>query len=165
MPPAPPISQPETEKEAELSVHRGAAAVINGTERTFLDKYSDYIRLALVPRAVRHWFGRCMAASLSQPDERDENTVHRNRILAAASEICAVQSDSEFAATQREVDAIIKEALTCFDEGAIEQEDLAAFALALEPFDHAVAEARGIAGWPDGPARAPTGAPTLASRR
>jgi hypothetical protein len=36
------ITKPETEKEAEPSVHRGAAAVINGTERTFLDKYSDY---------------------------------------------------------------------------------------------------------------------------
>ncbi|MET4426363.1 TAXI family TRAP transporter solute-binding subunit [Bradyrhizobium sp. RT3a] len=159
------ITKPETEKEAEPSVHRGAAAVINGTERTFLDKYSDYIWFALLLLSgigsAAAWLRRYL-----NRDERDENTVHRNRILAAASEIRAVQSDSEFAATQREVDAIIKEALTCFDEGAIEQEDLAAFALALELFDHAVAERRAElqAGLID-PARAPTGAPTLASRR
>ncbi len=42
------ITKPETEEEAEPSVHRGAAAVINGTERTFLDKYSDYFGLALL---------------------------------------------------------------------------------------------------------------------
>lgn len=42
------ITKPETEKEAEPSVHRGAAAVINGTERTFLDKYSDYFWFALL---------------------------------------------------------------------------------------------------------------------
>ena len=42
------ITKPETEKEAEPSVHRGAAAVINGTERTVLDKYSDYLWFALL---------------------------------------------------------------------------------------------------------------------
>lgn len=159
------ITKPETEKEAEPSVHRGAAAVINGTERTFLDKYSDYFWFALLllsgVGSAAAWLRRYL-----NRDERDENTVHRNRILAAASEIRAVQSESEFAATQREVDAIIKEALTCFDEGTIEQEDLTAFALALELFDHAVAERRGElqAGLMD-QARTPTGAPTLASRR
>jgi len=42
------ITKPDTEKETEPSVHRGAAAVINGTERTFLDKYSDYFWFALL---------------------------------------------------------------------------------------------------------------------
>ncbi|MBR0777907.1 ABC transporter substrate-binding protein [Bradyrhizobium diazoefficiens] len=159
------ITKPETEKEAEPSVHRGAAAVINGTERTFLDKYSDYIWFALLLLSgigsAAAWLRRYL-----NRDERDENTVHRNRILAAASEVRAAQSESVLAATQREVDAIIKEALTGFDEGAIEQEDLAAFALALELFDHAMAERRAelLAGMMD-PARGPTGAPTLASRR
>ena len=99
-------------------------------------------------------------------DERDENTVHRNRILAAASEVRAAQSESVLMASQREVDAIIKEALVGFDEGAIEQEDLAAFALALELFDHAMAARRAElqAGLMD-PARGPAGALTLATRR
>ena len=36
------IKKPDTDKDAELPVHRGAAAFIDGTERTFLEKYSDY---------------------------------------------------------------------------------------------------------------------------
>jgi len=40
------ITKPDTEKDAELPVHRGAAAVIDGTERTFLDRYGDYFWFA-----------------------------------------------------------------------------------------------------------------------
>lgn len=43
---------------------------------------------------------------------------------------------------QREVDAIIREALQCYDDGAIDEQELAAFALVLELFQHAVAERR-----------------------
>jgi hypothetical protein len=43
---------------------------------------------------------------------------------------------------QREVDAIIRETLECYDDGAIDEEDLAAFGLVLELFHHAVAERR-----------------------
>ena len=42
------ITKPDTDKDAELPVHRGATAVIDGTERTFLDKYGDYFWFALL---------------------------------------------------------------------------------------------------------------------
>lgn len=67
------ITKPETEKEAEPSVHRGAAAVINGTERTFLDKYSDYFWFALLllsgTGSAAAWLRRYL-----NRDERDDNT-------------------------------------------------------------------------------------------
>jgi hypothetical protein len=43
---------------------------------------------------------------------------------------------------QREVDAIIGETLECYDGGAIEEEELAAFGLVLELFNHAIVERR-----------------------
>ena len=43
---------------------------------------------------------------------------------------------------QREVDAIIAETLECYDDGAIEEEELAAFGLVLELFNHAIVERR-----------------------
>jgi hypothetical protein len=45
-------------------------------------------------------------------------------------------------AMQQEVDAIIVETLGCYDDGAIEEEELAAFGLVLELFDHALSERR-----------------------
>ena len=43
---------------------------------------------------------------------------------------------------QREVDAIISETLECYDDGAIEEEELAAFGLVLELYNHAIVERR-----------------------
>jgi len=135
------ITKPETDKDAELPVHRGAAAVIDGTERTFLDKYGDYFWFVLLLLSgigsagawLRHYLNR---------DEREENTTHRNKILAMVSRVRTAESTEEMLAMQREVDAIIAETLECYDDGAIEEEELAAFGLVLELFDHAVAERR-----------------------
>lgn len=157
------ITKPETEKEAEPSVHSGAAAVINGTERTFLDKYSDYFWFVLLILSgigsAAAWLRRYL-----NRDERDDNTSHRNRILAVVSDVREARSEGDLQTSQREVDAIIGEALKCYDDGAIEQEDLAAFALVLELLDHAVAQRRAVlqGGLPD---QGRTQGSTLASRR
>ncbi|MDA9463174.1 TAXI family TRAP transporter solute-binding subunit [Bradyrhizobium sp. CCBAU 53415] len=156
------ITKPDTEKEAEPSVHRGAAAVINGTERTFLDKYSDYFWFALLLLSgigsAAAWLRRYL-----NRDERDDNTGYRNRILALVSEVRDAGSEQDLLASQREVDSIIGETLKCYDEGAIEQEDMAAVGLVLELFNHAVAERR--AALQGGAIEARASSPTLASRR
>ena len=43
---------------------------------------------------------------------------------------------------QREVDAITRQTLKCYDDGAIEEEELAAFGLVLELFNHSMVERR-----------------------
>ena len=43
LPSAAKIEKPDTDKDAALPAHQGAAAYIDGTERTFLEKYSDYL--------------------------------------------------------------------------------------------------------------------------
>lgn len=135
------IAKPDTDKDAELPVHRGAAAVIDGTERTFLDRYGDYFWFALlllsgigsVGAWLRHYLNR---------DERDENTGHRNRILAMVSGVRTAETNQQLLAMQREVDDIIGETLECYDDGAIEEEELAAFGLVLDLFNHAIIERR-----------------------
>ena len=157
------ITKPDTEKEAEPSVHRGAAAVINGTERTFLDKYSDYFWFALLLLSGIGSAAAWMRRYLNR-DERDNNTSHRNRILALVSDVREARSEEDVLASQCEVDAIITESLKCYDDGAIEQEDLAAFGLAIDLFDHAVAERRAaLQSGPSDPTQ--TQGPTLASQR
>jgi ABC-type nitrate/sulfonate/bicarbonate transport system substrate-binding protein len=137
------LTKPDTEKDAELPVHRGAAAVIDGTERTFLDKYGDYFWFALLLLSgigsagawLRHYLNR---------DERDENTGHRSSILAMVSRVRTAESNQKLLEMQREVDAIISETLECYDDGAIEEEELAAFGLVLELFNHAIVERRAV---------------------
>jgi len=156
------IIKPDTEKETEPSVHRGAAAVINGTERTFLDKYSDYFWFALLVLSgigsAAAWLRRYL-----NRDEPDDNTSCRNRVLAAISDVRNAESEHDLLKCQSDVDAIVGETLKSYDDGAIEQEDLTAFGLVLELFNHAVAERR--ATLQSGPPDQTKTAPTLASRR
>jgi TRAP-type uncharacterized transport system substrate-binding protein len=135
------ITKPDVEKDDELPVHRGAVGVINGTERTFLDKYGDYFWFALLLLSGIGSAGAWLRRYLNR-DERDENTSHRNRILAATSEVRTAESEQELLAMQREVDAITRQTLECYDDGAIEEEELAAFGLVLELFNHAMVERR-----------------------
>ena len=51
------------------------------------------------------------------------------------------KSNQELLTMQREVDAIIGEALECYDDNAIDEEELAAFGLVLEElFNHATVD-------------------------
>jgi hypothetical protein len=135
------IKKPDTDKDAELPVHRGAAAFIDGNERTFLERYSDYFWFAILVLSGLGSAGVWLRQYLKR-DEREETTIHRHKIMAMISKVRTAESAEELLAMQREVDAIIRETLQCYDDGALDEEDLAAFGLVLELFHHAVAERR-----------------------
>jgi TRAP transporter TAXI family solute receptor len=149
------IKKPDTDKDAELPVHRGASAFIDGNERTFLDRYGDYFWFALLVLSGLGSAGAWLRQYFKR-DEREETTIHRNKIMAMVSRVRTAESAEEISAMQREVDAIIREAIQCYDDDAIDEEDLSAFGLVLELFHHAVAERR---------AEMEAGAPELARWR
>jgi len=133
------LKKPDTDKDAELPVHRGAAAFIDGNERTFLDKYSDYFWFALLLLSGLGSGGAWLRQFLKR-DETEETTIHRKEIVAMISRVRTAESAEDLLAMQREVDGIIRDALKSYDDGAIDEDDLAAFGLVLELFHHAVAE-------------------------
>jgi TRAP transporter TAXI family solute receptor len=135
------IKKPDTDKDAELTVHRGAAAFIDGNERTFLDRYSDYFWFAILVLSGLGSGGAWLRQFLKR-DERDDTNIGRNRIMEMISRVRTAESPEELLSMQREVDAIVRETLQCHDDGAIDEEDLAAFGLVLELFHHAVTERR-----------------------
>ena len=55
-------------------------------------------------------------------------------------------SIEELDALQCEADEILRETLDCYDDGAIEESDLAAYHLVLEQFHHAVVDRRAALG-------------------
>jgi TRAP transporter TAXI family solute receptor len=141
LPAAAKIEKPDTDKDAALPAHPGAAAYIDGNERTFMDKYSDYIWGAVLLLSVlgsgsawlRHYIKR---------DERRLNTLHRDKLLATIALVRKIDSIEELDALQCEADDILRETLDCYDDGAIEEGDLAAYSLVLEQFHHAVVDRR-----------------------
>ena len=135
------IKKPDTDKDAELPVHRGAAAFIDGNERTFLDRYSDYFWFAILVLSGLGSGGAWLRQFLKR-DERGDTTIDRDKIMTMISKVRTAESAEELLAMQREVDAIIRETLQFYDDGGIDEEDLATFGLVLELFHHAVTERR-----------------------
>ena len=133
------IGTPDTDKAAALPAHRGAAAFIDGTERTFLEKYSDYIWGSLLLLSGLGSAGAWFRSYLKR-DEKAASVALRDRVLAFAAQARDGRSTDELRTMQCQVDDIIRETLNAFDDGAIEQADLSAFSLALEQFHRAVAD-------------------------
>jgi TRAP transporter TAXI family solute receptor len=133
------IETPDTDKAAALPAHRGAAAYIDGTERTFLEKYSDYIWGAVLLLSGLGSAGAWFRSYLKR-DQKAQSIALRDRVLALATQARDGNSADELHGMQSEVDNIIRETLNAFDDGAIEEGDLSAFNLALEQFHRAVAD-------------------------
>ena len=135
------IEKPDTDKDAALPAHQGAAAYIDGTERTFLEKYTDYIWGAILVLSglgsagawLRHTFRR---------DERERNTEHRDKLLDMISRVREAESPEELAAMQREVDGILRQTIDYVDDGAIDEDELSTIGLVLTQFHQAVTDRR-----------------------
>lgn len=145
VPAAAKIEKPDTDKDAALPAHQGAAAYIDGNERTFLEKYTDYIWGAILVLSglgsagawLRHYWKR---------DEREQYIGHRDNLLELISKARQAQTPEELAEMQSEADRVLREALECYDDGAIEEGDLSVIGLTLDQFHHAVADRRVILG-------------------
>lgn len=154
VPSAAQIEKPDTDKDAALPAHQGAAAYIDGTERTFLERYSDFFWAAILVLSglgsagawLRHYWKR---------QEREQYSSHRDNLLDLISKVRQAESPEDLVTMQREADSILRQALDCYDDGAIEEGDLSAIGLALEQFHHAVSDRRAIIGGsaPDLPRR------------
>ena len=132
------IATPDTDKDAALPAHRGAAAYIDGTERTFLEKYSDFLWGGLLLLSGLGSAGAWFRSYLRR-DEKANSVALRDRVLALSALARDGESTDQLRDMQREVDAIIRETLEAYDDGAIKG-DLSAFGLALEQFHRAVAD-------------------------
>jgi TRAP transporter TAXI family solute receptor len=135
------IEKPDTDKDAALPAHQGAAAYIDGTERTFLDRYSDVFWFAILLLSGLGSAGAWLRHYLKR-DEREQTSLHREKLLQMISKAREAGSLDELAAMQHEVDATLRETLQSYDDGAIEEGDLSAFGLVLDQFHRAVIDRR-----------------------
>jgi len=137
------IETPDTDKDAVIPVHPGAAAFVDGEEKTFLDRYSDYIWWALMALSATGSLGAWFASYLKK-DERNGNSSLRERLLAMLARARQSDATEELDQMQAEADDILRETLQCFEHGAIEEGTLTAFNIALEQFHNAVADRKAL---------------------
>ena len=137
------IETPDTDKDAAIPVHPGAAAFVDGEEKTFLDRYGDYIWWGLMGLSAMGSAGAWFAGYLKK-DQRNSNSTLRDRLLEMLS--AARQSDSteELDRMQSEADGILRDTLQCFEHGVINEGALTAFNIALQQFHNAVADRKAL---------------------
>ena len=135
------IETPDTDKDAVIPAHPGAAAFVDGEEKTFLDKYSDYIWWALMALSATGSLGAWFAGYLKR-DERSNNSHLRERLLDMIVVARRSESADELDQLQSEADTILRDTLHCFEDGTIQEGALTAFNIALEQFHRAVADRR-----------------------
>jgi TRAP transporter TAXI family solute receptor len=141
LPHAPKIEKPDTDKDAALPAHEGAAAYFDGNERTFLEKYTDYLwgiilvlsGLGSAGAWLRHYWRR---------GEREAYETHRDDLLKLISKAREADSQEALSDMQNRADEVLREALDCYEDGAIEEGDLSAIGLALEQFHRAATDRR-----------------------
>ena len=137
------IETPDTDKDAVIPVHPGAAAYVDGEEKTFLDRYSDFIWWGLMGLSAMGSAGAWFAGYLKK-DERSNNSSLRARLLDMLSAARCSDSTEELDQMQTEADGILRDTLHCFEHGAIEEGALTAFNIALEQFHNAVADRKAL---------------------
>jgi TRAP transporter TAXI family solute receptor len=137
------IETPDTDKDAVIPAHPGAAAYVDGEEKSFSDRYSDYIWWTLMGLSVLGSAGAWFASYLKK-DERSNNSSLRERLLNMLATARSSDSVRELDEMQAEADCILRDTLTCFEHGAIGEGSLTAFNIALEQFHNAVADRKAL---------------------
>jgi TRAP transporter TAXI family solute receptor len=137
------IETPDTDKDATIPVHSGAAAFVDGEEKTFLDRYSDFIWWGLMGLSAMGSAGAWFAGYLKK-DERSASNSQRDRLLDMLTSARHCDSTDELDQMQSEADGILRHTLECFEHGAIEQGTLTAFNIAIEQFHNAVADRKAL---------------------
>jgi len=137
------IETPDTDKDAFIPVHPGAAAFVDGEEKSFLDRYSDYIWWGLMALSAMGSLGAWFASHLKK-DERSNNASLRERLLEMIATARKSVSAEELDTLQSEADDILRNTLRSFEQGAVPEGALTSFNIALEQFHHAVADRRAL---------------------
>src|SRR6476659_8593406 len=126
------IETPDTDKDAAIPVHPGAAAFVDGEEKSFFDRYGDYVWLGLMLLSAMGSAGAWFAGYLKK-DARNNNSPLRDRLLEMIAVARRSDSIEELDHMQSEADDILRDTLHGFDGGAITEGALPAFNVALEP--------------------------------
>src|ERR1700688_1169728 len=145
---------PNPAKNAVIPSHPGAASFVDGEEKTFLDRYSDYIWWGLMALSAMGSAGAWFAGYLKK-DERSNNSSLRDRLLDMIAVARRSDSTEELDRMQSEADEILRDTLRCFDDGAVEEGALTAFSIVLDQFHRAVADRKTLLeSMPQNPQRA-----------
>jgi len=135
------IEAPDTDKDAAVAVHPGAAAYIDGEQKSFFERYNDWIYYGLM---ILSFLGSATAwlMNYSKVDDRVQKLHALDQLMdliRAAREAPDVPALDRL---QAEADDILQAAIQQVENNALDQAGLQAFSLALQQTRGAIADRR-----------------------
>lgn len=145
LPHAASLETPDTDKDASIPAHPGAAAYVDGEEKTFLERYSDLIWWSLMGLSALGSIGAWFAGKFSRDPDGNLASIRESlmRLLATAR---AATSGEELDAIQLSADELLEAALKEIDRASGDDTAVTAFTLVLQQVHTAIADRRVVLG-------------------
>jgi len=139
------IEAPDTDKDAAVAVHPGAAAYLDGEQKSFFERYNDWIYYGLM---ILSFLGSAMAwlMNYSKADDRVDKLHALDRLLALIRTARATTDLETLNQIEAETDDILQSTIAQVENNKIDQAALQAFALALDQTRRAISDRRAALG-------------------
>ena len=125
------IEKPDTDKDASLQAHPGAAAYIDNEQQTFFDRYSDLLYWGLMAMSFVG-SGVAWLTSYAKADDRVRRMRVIERLLAVIKAARSATTLAEIEKLRVEVDEILHRTLHQVEQNDLDESALMAFSLALD---------------------------------
>jgi len=135
------IEAPDTEKGAAVAVHPGAAAYLDGEQKSFFERYNDWIYYGLM---LLSFVGSAAAwlMNYTRVDDRAKKLGLLDRLLEVMKEAREAPNVDRLDQLQVETDQILETTIHQVEDQNLDQTALQAFVLALDQTRRAIAERR-----------------------
>ena len=141
LPSAAKIEKPDTDKDAAVPVHPGAAAYIDGELKTFFDRYSDLLYWGLMAMSVLG-SGFAGLLSYSKADDRVRKLRALERLLEIAKSARAADSIKALDDLQAEIDTIQAAMIQEVEAGTLDETAMMAYAMSIERAQTGISDRR-----------------------
>src|SRR5262245_48180480 len=137
------IEAPDTDKDAAVAVHPGAAAYIDGEQKSFFERYNDWIYYGLM---ILSFLGSATAwlMNYSKVDDRVQKLHALDQLMALIRAAREAPDVPALDRLQAEADDILQAAIQQVENNALDQAGLQAFSLALQQTRGAIADRRAL---------------------
>jgi TRAP-type uncharacterized transport system substrate-binding protein len=134
------MEAPDLEEATSFLIHPGVRAYVNGEQKTFLDKYSDYLYLGLF---LGSGFGSVAVGMFGLMRRKGEgSTVPVQRIEAALDVARNAKTAEELDAAEREADEIFRSMFGLGAAGQLSGDRIASFDMAMNELRSRIAARR-----------------------
>jgi TRAP-type uncharacterized transport system substrate-binding protein len=137
------MTKPDTDKDAAVLAHPGAAAFIDDDQKTFFDKYSDFIYLGIM---VFSGFGSGAAwlASYSRADDRIRKLRALETLLDIAATARMAETHEQLDRLRCDIDDLVRRTVRQVERNDLDESAMVAFSIVLNQAQSAISERQAI---------------------